>query len=276
MSACSVSMQNGCMGLRGKRYAEKEGKKQGRKVTDPTIDGNAAVRLAHGMALISDELSESLQRTCKGQYRFCDPSNADCLRDIIAYVQARHAFIIIYTSIDLHIAWCGSRDEPDSGAALPVRSSEAGAGDGRRGAGKSKVPHRTSLPRRPSSSSPSRLIMPDLWCMCYVRSRRSKLASSESSWCNELLPSYGYKLAPKWINDEDVQDGSSRHKACSTTRTLAAMDADLSYKHAFNLISGEHGIIISFVGTQAWIRYLNYSVVDDDRRPWIVNGQIGG
>ncbi|KAH7567545.1 hypothetical protein JRO89_XS07G0090500 [Xanthoceras sorbifolium] len=32
---------------------------------------------------------------------------------------------------------------------------------------------------------------------------------------------------------------------------------------------------IPFLGTQAWIRSLNYSIVDD-WRPWILRGQVAG
>ncbi|KAI5391784.1 hypothetical protein KIW84_076551 [Lathyrus oleraceus] len=39
--------------------------------------------------------------------------------------------------------------------------------------------------------------------------------------------------------------------------------------------SGDHDLVVPFTSTQAWIRDLNYSIVDD-WRPWLVNGQVGG
>jgi len=39
--------------------------------------------------------------------------------------------------------------------------------------------------------------------------------------------------------------------------------------------SGDHDAVVPFLSTQAWIRDLNYSIVDD-WRPWFVNGQVGG
>ncbi|PNX76384.1 serine carboxypeptidase [Trifolium pratense] len=41
------------------------------------------------------------------------------------------------------------------------------------------------------------------------------------------------------------------------------------------MCSGDHDLVVPFMSTQAWIRALNYSIVDD-WRPWFVNGQVGG
>ncbi|KAF7817427.1 putative serine carboxypeptidase-like 52 [Senna tora] len=39
--------------------------------------------------------------------------------------------------------------------------------------------------------------------------------------------------------------------------------------------SGDHDLIVPFCGTEAWIRSLNYSIVDE-WRPWLVQSQIAG
>jgi hypothetical protein len=39
--------------------------------------------------------------------------------------------------------------------------------------------------------------------------------------------------------------------------------------------SGDHDFQVPFLGTQAWIRSLNYSIVDD-WRPWHTNEQVAG
>jgi hypothetical protein len=39
--------------------------------------------------------------------------------------------------------------------------------------------------------------------------------------------------------------------------------------------SGDHDIQVPFLGTQAWIRSLNYSIIDD-WRPWMIKDQIAG
>lgn len=39
--------------------------------------------------------------------------------------------------------------------------------------------------------------------------------------------------------------------------------------------SGDHDMVVPFQSTQAWIRGLNYPIIDD-WRPWIVEGQYAG
>lgn len=39
--------------------------------------------------------------------------------------------------------------------------------------------------------------------------------------------------------------------------------------------SGDHDLMVPYVGTVAWIRSLNYSIIDQ-WRPWFVNNQVIG
>nr|AFK49380.1 unknown [Medicago truncatula] len=100
---------------------------------------------------------------------------------------------------------------------------------------------------------------------------------------------YGFYLATKWANDENVRkalhirEGSiGKWERCYTTDfereifSSVEFHANLSKKGYRSLIySGDHDAVVPFMSTQAWIRDLNYSIVDD-RRPWFVNGQVGG
>jgi serine carboxypeptidase-like clade 1 len=54
----------------------------GNPLTDFVYDYNSRIPFAHGMALISDELFESLKKTCKGDYRNVHPRNTECLKFI--------------------------------------------------------------------------------------------------------------------------------------------------------------------------------------------------
>ncbi|CAL5349033.1 unnamed protein product [Camellia sinensis] len=58
----------------------------GNPATTPN-DSNYEIPFAHGMGLISDELYESLQRSCQGEYLNIDPNNTLCLQDYQAYSQ---------------------------------------------------------------------------------------------------------------------------------------------------------------------------------------------
>ncbi|XP_012572932.1 serine carboxypeptidase-like 13 [Cicer arietinum] len=100
---------------------------------------------------------------------------------------------------------------------------------------------------------------------------------------------YGFYLATKWANDERVRkslhirEGTiGKWQRCYTSdfeeniSDSFEFHANLSKKGYRSLIySGDHDVVVPFMSTQAWIRALNYSIVDD-WRPWFVNGQVGG
>ncbi|KAH1124188.1 hypothetical protein AAZX31_06G044000 [Glycine max] len=64
----------------------------GNPITTST-EKNYEIPFNHGMALISDELYESLQKNCRGEYRNIDPRNALCLRDMQSYEES-HAYVL--------------------------------------------------------------------------------------------------------------------------------------------------------------------------------------
>ncbi|WJX43176.1 sinapoylglucose--choline O-sinapoyltransferase [Trifolium repens] len=125
---------------------------------------------------------------------------------------------------------------------------------------------RRSLSHELKKSSSSHLTVPELSCRIY------------SSY-----------LGVKWINDERVRkalhirEGTiGKWVRCYKTDfeyeifDSFEFHANLSKKGYRSLIySGDHDAVVPFMSTQAWIRALNYSIVDD-WRPWFVNGQVGG
>ncbi|KAA8528449.1 hypothetical protein F0562_035804 [Nyssa sinensis] len=218
-----------------------EGYLLGNPRTLPDSEANYAIPYAHGMGLISDELYESLKRSCGGEYQKIDPSNVQCLQDVQAFSQCtsgiQHAHIL----------------EPLCGFASPKPHKLFG----RRAFHDEKV--RKLLDLEPSLSAFS----------CHID---------------------GYRLSNYWANDKSVQEALHIKRGslgqwirCNFGLPYTFMIvnsvqyyADLSTKGYRSLIySGDHDMIVPFLSTQAWIRSLNYTIVDE-WRPWILQGQVAG
>ncbi|EOA30599.1 hypothetical protein CARUB_v10013730mg [Capsella rubella] len=184
----------------------------GNPVTEYEIEQNHRIPYAHGMALISDELYESMKRICKGEYINVDPRNAECLKLVEEY---------------------------------------------------QKCIGRINLPL---------IITP--------------LCEKTSPDCYE----YRYFLTAYWANDERVQKSLFVKKGSIGEWVRCYLDipytrdikSSVPY-HMNNSIdgypsliySGDHDMVVPFLGTQAWIRSLNYSLIDD-WRPWMIGDQIAG
>ncbi|WZY88904.1 hypothetical protein YC2023_045639 [Brassica napus] len=185
----------------------------GNPVTDIEFDHNHRIPFTHGMALISDELYESMKRICKGEYETLDPSNKECLKLVEEYHKCtdRINYSLVTTPL------CEDDPSPD----------------------------------------------------CY---------------------DYRYVLTTYWANDESVRRALHINK--ESKGKWARCDWDMAYTndikssvpyHMNNSIngypslifSGDHDMYVPSLGTQAWIRSLNYSVIDD-WRPWMIGDQIAG
>ncbi|CAN6974925.1 unnamed protein product [Brassica oleracea var. botrytis] len=156
----------------------------GNPVTDTEFEHNQRIPFAHGMALISDELYESLERSCKGNYDNIDPHNTECLKHF-----------------------------------------------------------------------------------------------------DEFLKEYTDLLSSLWANDESVRAGSTSYKwvRCSSGKPY---DSDIKSSVPYHMnnsiggyrsliFSGDHDLMAPFISTQAWIRSLNYSIVEK-WRPWMIHNQVAG
>ncbi|CAK9154126.1 unnamed protein product, partial [Ilex paraguariensis] len=67
-------------------FVNLQGYMLGNAATFP-YENNFQIPFAHGMGLISDELYESLKRSCEGKYFNADPSNTECIRFVEAFDQ---------------------------------------------------------------------------------------------------------------------------------------------------------------------------------------------
>ncbi|KAL9828439.1 putative peptidase S10, serine carboxypeptidase, alpha/Beta hydrolase [Arabidopsis thaliana] len=179
-------------------------------------DKDFRIPFAHGVALISDELFESLKASCGGSYSVVDPLNTECLKLIEDYDKCVSG---IYEELIL----------------------------------KSKCEHTS----------------PD----CYT---------------------YRYLLSEYWADNETVRralkvvkiliSGSKGTWERCDYRVLSNQDIKSSIPFHINnsirgyrslVISGDHDMTIPFLGTQAWIRSLNYSITEK-WRPWMILDQVAG
>ncbi|KAF9670700.1 hypothetical protein SADUNF_Sadunf13G0095900 [Salix dunnii] len=197
----------------------------GNPFTDPTFDYNSKIPFAHGMGLISDELYESLKKSCAGEYKTIKPSNVDCLRNVEAF----HKCI---SEIDeSHVL---ERKCP-SDAPRPIEML-----------GKKRY-----LNENPQEFLHFIPDLPTIGCRSYI----------------SLLLIY-------WANDDNVR--KALHVREGSIKEWKRCDYKLPYtKEIKSSISGDHDMLAPFLGTQAWIRSLNYSIVDD-WHPWHLQGQVAG
>ncbi|XP_048226705.1 serine carboxypeptidase-like 18 isoform X3 [Ricinus communis] len=213
----------------------------GNPVTDSSFDTNSGVPFAHGMGLISDELFESLKRSCGEDYVSIDPSNTECLQYLQDFDKCRSEL------------QQGQILEPICGFASPKPFQLFGK--------------RRSLNENSQYFLDIDPSIPSIGCRTYAytlsyiwvddRSVRQALHIREGSVKQWLRCNYGIPYA------SDIPSSIKYH-------------AYLSKKGYRSLIySGDHDMIVPFLGTQGWVRSLNYSITDD-WRPWKVQGQVAG
>ncbi|KAF3446535.1 hypothetical protein FNV43_RR11715 [Rhamnella rubrinervis] len=203
-------------------------------------DYNFAIPYAHGMALISDELYEYLETSCAGEYINVDPNNAECKKHLQAYDKCISGIDKAYI-LDPHCSF--------------------------------------SSPKPQDDNSERRFL-----------SEKSEVLSDSESLPTLGCREYEHLLSRYWANNLDVRQALDVRKGSigqwqrcnfglSYQREVSSSmpyHVNISAKGYRSLVySGDHDMLVPFLSTQAWIRSLNYSIVDD-WRPWFVNGQVGG
>ncbi|XP_024314264.1 serine carboxypeptidase-like 13 isoform X2 [Brachypodium distachyon] len=134
----------------------------------------------------------------------------------------------------------------------------------------------------------------------YARVRRELSVTEENaeviSSAVSTIPSrsryFGYLLSPLWANSDAVRlslgirEGSiSKWKRCKRyDASWYTRDIESAVPYHLILItrgyralvySGDHDMVVPYLATQAWIRQLDFSIVDE-WRPWYVTGQVAG
>ncbi|XP_065848174.1 serine carboxypeptidase-like 7 [Euphorbia lathyris] len=215
----------------------------GNAVTDVILDGNSPIPYAHGMGLISDELYESLEKSCRGQYVIIDPRNSECLNHMEEYHKCT-------SGLDAaHIL------EPFCVFASPK-------------------PIEISFHKRRSLN----------------QKFLNNFADSDPPLPTIGCRTYSYLLSKYWMDDKSVQKALNVREG--TVREWQRCNYGIPYKHEIFssvkyhlnignkgyrsiIYSGDHDMLIPFVGTEAWIRSLNVSIIDE-WRPWHLDFQIAG
>lgn len=203
---------------------------------------------AHGMGLISDELFESLKKNCQGvSYLNINPENVKCYADFQTFKKLTS---IVYED---HI--------------LEAKCNETFGGHLRR----SKEGFEFSAQRK--------LLM--------EKSNQNNNLHGTSILGPECFRAQWYDLSYLWANEEMVRD--ALHVRKESMGEWRRCNSDLDYVYARDdvtpyhanlsakgyrslIYSGDHDFTIPFLSTQAWIRSLNYSTVDE-WRPWMGEDQ---
>ncbi|KAL3730238.1 hypothetical protein ACJRO7_027271 [Eucalyptus globulus] len=219
-----------------------EGYVLGNPLTNVHNDYNSRVSFAHLKALISEQLYESANADCNGDYINVNKNNVDCVNDLKVVTEC------------LENLYMANILEPNCAYATP----------------KSK--------------------MADVWDSSLIdEDRRLLLFPSLESprvWCR----SYNYLYSYAWASDKMVQD--ALHIREGTIEKWVRCNETLSYTHTVKevidihkelikrgvralIYSGDHDMVIPYVGTQAWIDTLNLTIYQY-WHPWFVDGQVAG
>ncbi|POO03708.1 Serine carboxypeptidase-like [Trema orientale] len=213
----------------------------GNPVTDRSNDNTYQILFGRGMALISDEIYQLLEKSCGGEYKNISPNNTMCLKAFEAYQKC------ISGINQAHIL------EPHCAFASP---------------------------------KPQNIIK-----------GRSLNQYSEVFLHSDPLPQFGCReydqlLSRYWANDFHVREALHTRKGSIGEWRRCSDEVQNHYKYevfsSFQyhaklsaqgyrslIYSGDHDMMVPYLETQAWIKSLNYSIVDD-WRPWIVQGQVAG
>jgi len=210
----------------------------GNPKTEPKYDINFRIPSAHGFGIISDQIYEAAMKSCKGN--FVNPANQLCAGLL------RKIENLISEIPDAHVLY------KKCVVAVPKQFDDAS----RR---KSLLEESTQI-----NAPPGR---PDLDCF-----------------------TYGYYLSYFWMNNNLTRNalGIKERTIGEWVRCIKglsyAFEMPSSIPYHLNLTtrgyralvySGDHDLEVPLLGTQAWIRSLNFSIVDD-WRAWHLDGQAAG
>ncbi|KAJ4819559.1 serine carboxypeptidase-like 1 [Rhynchospora pubera] len=214
-----------------------KGYSAGNPLTDHNFDRDGTIPFLHGMALISDELYELTKKSCSGNY--ANPSNSNCVKHLDAVEE------VIKDVNNDHILEAKCEFYNLRFGKISIKKT-------------------------------------------------GKEFYDEVRFDNSGLPlecrEYGYLISKFWANNDTVREALGIRKGTvgdwNRCRRNLPYTSDIHSAIPYHLAvtnkgyqaliySGDHDRFIPHVGTQAWIRSLNFSITDD-WRPWYVGGQVAG
>ncbi|KAI4318752.1 hypothetical protein MLD38_032422 [Melastoma candidum] len=214
----------------------------GNPLTHTDSDFNSRVEFAFYKSLLSLELYESARLHCNGDYINVDPENAACVNDLKLIDKClENVYIVMILE-----------------------------------------PHCAKL-----SPEPQRLLK---WGSSILRDKDFLNLTHDSRdhimWCRN----YNYLSIYIWANDESVQD--ALHIRKGTIPEWKRCNDSISYTENVNdtvnyhrellrrgyrglVYSGDHDMLVPYLGTLEWINLLNM-MVTTAWQPWTVDGQVAG
>ncbi|XP_022762376.1 serine carboxypeptidase-like 18 [Durio zibethinus] len=213
----------------------------GNPFTDRDYDFNSRILFAYRKALVSKSLYESTKRNCKGEYTTPDPNDTACMSDLQAVTQC-----------------LGNLDE----AQILEPNCER----------LSPKPKRAKWDHGSLGDSSLAVLL--------------STPQSAELWCRN----YHYLYSYVWANDKTVR--SALHIREGTIGEWLRCNGSLSYDYDVStsidyernltreqlralIYSGDHDMVIPYLGTIAWIESFNLTV-QVDWYPWLVDGQVAG
>ncbi|XP_023732068.1 serine carboxypeptidase-like 17 [Lactuca sativa] len=223
----------------------------GNPLTDRRGDYNSRITFAHRVALLSDMIYESAEENCHGEFLNVDPKNSLCMHDLQ----------IVYKCIER----INKKYILD-----PVCDT-------------SNTFKNSHLLRRGLSSlnktAMNMLLLPQVkrqWC------RGDNTLSTV--WANQKDVRKALRINEeydeiKWVPCNESLTFDYGKEAISYTNNVlssVAYHKQLTYKNCRALIySGDHDMVVPYVGTLNWIESINL-ILTNDWRPWFVDKQVAG
>ncbi|XP_026383202.1 serine carboxypeptidase-like 7 [Papaver somniferum] len=212
----------------------------GNPVTDKQLETNAKVPYAYGMGLLSYELYESMKENCKGKYLNFNLDNVNCTKDRQKFQECLENINLAHVSEE---KYCGQFRPVDNRRSLSAVVGEVFT---------SPEPE---LPT-PGCRSENQNLVSGYWANDdRVQEALHVKKETVKKWirCNFTVP---YKV--------DILSSVEYHQNINTRFGYRSL-----------IYSGDHDFLVPHVSTEAWIRSLNISIIED-WRPWLLDDQFAG